>query len=145
MVNETSNATVIKLSSPVKFSGPNTNQGPGNVTGTQQAGKLPETGGQNLPLQGNGQPREVRGFVEIREAVNEINEFVQSVQRDLSFNMDEASGHTVIRVINRDSGDLIRQIPSEEVLAIASQIRDARETATEANEAPPGLLFSDST
>jgi uncharacterized FlaG/YvyC family protein len=40
---------------------------------------------------------------------------------------------------------LIRQIPSDEVLAIASHIRDVRETAVEVAEAPPGLLFSDST
>jgi len=145
MVNVTASATVIKLSTPVKSSGPNNNQGPGNVSGTRQAVNLPATGGQNLPLQGNKQPQESQGFVELKKAISEINEFVQSVQRDLSFNMDEESGLTVIRVIDRGSGDLVRQIPSEEVLAIASQIRDVRENAAKANDAPPGLLFSEST
>jgi flagellar protein FlaG len=136
MVNETASSTVIKLSPSAKFSGPNANQ---------VSGKLPENGGQELPIQGKGQPRVVQGSTEIREAISEINEFVQTVQRDLSFNMDEASGHTVIKVIDRESGDLVRQIPSEEVLAIASHIRDVRETTMDANEVPPGLLFSDST
>ena len=145
MVNETSNATVIKLLPPAKLSEPGTGPESVNKSGTHDSGNLPETGGRNLPLQGSTQSQQVRGVAEIREAISEINEFVQSVQRDLSFNMDESSGRTVIRVIDRDSGDLIRQIPSEEVLAIASQIRGVRESAMEVNEAPPGLLFSDST
>jgi flagellar protein FlaG len=136
MVNETSSATVIKMSPIVKTSGPDINR---------ETGRLPQTDGQNLPLQGKSQPQAVQGAAEIREAISEINEFVQGIQRDLSFNMDEASGRTVIRVVDRDSGDLIRQIPSDEVLAIASHIRDVRETAVEVAGAPPGLLFSDST
>lgn len=137
MVNEITNATVIKLASPANFSGSNANQA---------SGKLPETGGQDLPQQGSNQPRQVRGSVDIREAIREINEFVQNVQRDLSFNVDEASGNTVIRVIDRESGELIRQMPSEEMLAIASHIRDVRDSAMDASEElPPGLLFSDST
>ena len=136
MVNEIASATVLKLSPPAKFSGPNANQA---------SGKSPEKGGQDLPVQGKRQPQVVQGFVEIREAISEINEFVQSVQRDLSFSMDEASGQTVIRVIDRESGALIRQIPSEEVLAIAVHIREAREIAMDRNESPTGLLFSEST
>ncbi len=136
MVNETSSAMVIKFSPAAKISKPNTNQ---------ETGRLPETGGQKLPVQGKSEPQGAQGAAEIREAISEINEFVQSIQRDLSFNMDEASGRTVIRVVDRESGDLIRQIPSDEVLAIASHIRDVRDTAMDADEAPPGLLFSDST
>jgi len=83
--------------------------------------------------------------VEVRQAVSEINEIVQSVQRDLSFNMDEDSGKTVIKVVDTESGELIRQIPSEEVLAIASQLREFQEDAVSQNEIGQGLLFSDST
>jgi len=136
MVIETASATVIKLSPPAKLSGPNTNQ---------KSVSLAETGGQDLPLQGKKEPQVVQESSEIREAISEINEFVQSIQRDLSFNMDEASGRTVIRVIDRESGDLIRQIPSDEVLAIASHLRDVLENKMDQIEVPPGLLFSDST
>ena len=81
----------------------------------------------------------------IQQAVREINEFVQNVQRDLSFNMDEVSGRVVIKVIDRDSGDTVRQIPSEEVLAIARTIRDARDNTVGREETPAGLLFSENT
>jgi flagellar protein FlaG len=59
--------------------------------------------------------------------------------------MDEDSGKTVIRVVDTESGELIRQIPSKEVLAIASQIREFQEDAVSNSEIGQGLLFSDST
>ena len=136
MVNATTSATVIRMSPAAKISGPNVNQ---------ESVRLPETGGQKLPVEGKTRPQVVPGSADIREAVSEINEFVQTVQRDLSFNMDEASGQTVIKVIDSESGDLIRQIPSEEVLAIASHIRNTLEFANDQNEVPAGLLFSEST
>lgn len=135
MVNETTSATVTRLSPVANIAGPSLNQG---------AGKLPETGGQSLPVEGKKQPQLVQPSSDIREAVSEINDFVQSVHRDLSFNMDESSGQTVIKVIDRDSGDLIRQIPSEEVLAIADHLRGVRDNSADPSGIPPGLLFSES-
>jgi flagellar protein FlaG len=106
---------------------------------------LPGNGGGDLPVNGKQQPPQTANTVEVRQAVSKINEVVQSVQRDLSFNMDEDSGKTVIRVVDTESGELIRQIPSEEVLAIASQLREFQEDAVSQNEIGQGLLFSDST
>lgn len=141
MANEISSMIVTGLSLPAKNS--------------QQFTKLdtaqkPGTEGESLPVSGKELPNRTEeqpdvDSAEIREAVSEINDFVQSVQRDLAFNLDEASGRTVIRVIDSDSGELIRQIPSEEVLAMASHLREVRESAMNQNEVPPGLLFSDST
>ena len=136
MVNETTNATVTRLSPVTNISRPNENQ---------ETDRLRESEGENLPVEGNKQPQLAELSTDIRDAVSEINEFVQNVQRDLSFNLDETSGRTVIKVINRNSGDLIRQIPSVEVLAIASHLRDVRENAVTQGEVPLGLLFSEST
>jgi len=63
----------------------------------------------------------------------------------LSFNLDEESGQTIIRVVDSESGELIRQIPSEEALAIAHQLRDIQQDAANQVEIGQGLLFSDST
>lgn len=106
---------------------------------------LPDNSGQALPINGKEQPLQTAITVEVRQAVSKINEIVQSVQRDLSFNMDEDSGKTVIRVVDTESGELIRQIPSEEVLAIASHLREIQEDAVSQGEIGQGLLFSDST
>jgi flagellar protein FlaG len=106
---------------------------------------LPGVGGETLPSQGNKVPSQGADSVKISEAVSQINDIVQSIQRDLSFNLDEDSGRTIIRVIDSESGALIRQIPSEEALAIAMQLRDLQKDTVSGGEIGQGLLFSDRT
>jgi len=72
-----------------------------------------------------GTEKSVADGEEIREAVSQLNEFVQGIRRELQFSVDEDSGHTVIRVYNTDTDELVRQIPSEEVLQAASLIEES--------------------
>jgi len=60
----------------------------------------------------------------IEVVVTEINEYVQSVQRDLHFSVDEDSGITIIRVRDKESGELIRQIPEDIFLNLAQNLKD---------------------
>ncbi|MGE0386480.1 MAG: flagellar protein FlaG [Gammaproteobacteria bacterium] len=46
----------------------------------------------------------------------------QHTQRSLQFSVDEDSGRTVIKVIDRDTGSVLRQIPTEEMLAISRRL-----------------------
>lgn len=62
----------------------------------------------------------------IQEAVDNIQEFVQSVRRDLNFSLDDSSGRVVVKVTDSSSGDVIRQIPSEEALKLAESLSEAR-------------------
>lgn len=64
-----------------------------------------------------------RNSFNIESAVAEINEFVQSQNRQLSFSVDEDSQRAVVKVTDSDSGEVIRQIPSEEVLALSERIQ----------------------
>ena len=61
---------------------------------------------------------------ELEAAVSQVADYVQNVQRNLSFSVDQDSGHTVVKVIDSDSEEVIRQIPSEELLALARRLRD---------------------
>lgn len=61
---------------------------------------------------------------QIEQAVTEINEYVQSIQRDLHFSVDEDSGTTIIRVRDKESGELIRQIPEDIFLNLAQNLKD---------------------
>jgi flagellar protein FlaG len=61
----------------------------------------------------------------LKKAVQEIEKFVQSVKRNLEFSIDEPSGKVVVKVIASDSGEVIRQIPNEEVLKLANSLNDA--------------------
>jgi flagellar protein FlaG len=58
----------------------------------------------------------------VREAVSKISEFVKSFSRDLEFSVDDATKKIVIKVKVRDSGEVVRQIPSEEALQIADSL-----------------------
>jgi uncharacterized FlaG/YvyC family protein len=58
----------------------------------------------------------------LNESVSQLKDFVTSVQRDLRFSVDELSGRTVITVLDSKTDKIIRQIPSEEVLAFAQNI-----------------------
>ncbi len=58
----------------------------------------------------------------VKVAVEKLNTQIQSLQRDLSFSIDEDSGRTVVRVIDSETKEVVRQIPSEEVLKLAQQL-----------------------
>lgn len=60
---------------------------------------------------------------EVDDALNLVNKAAVFEQRSLSFMMDEASGRSIIKVIDRSTEQLIRQIPSEELLKVAQDIK----------------------
>ena len=59
-------------------------------------------------------------------AVASIASFVQNVQRSLNFSIDDSSGEVVVKVTDRDSGEVIRQLPSEEALRLSEQLESLR-------------------
>ncbi len=67
----------------------------------------------------------------LEDSVSQLKDLVQTVQRDLQFSIDDFSGKTVITVLDSKTEEIIRQIPSEEVLALAKNI-----------ESMKGVLFS---
>jgi flagellar protein FlaG len=62
----------------------------------------------------------------VEQAAFALQEFAQSVRRDINFRVDDGSGQLVIKVTDLASGDLIRQIPSEEALQIVENLDAVR-------------------
>ncbi|WP_341303418.1 flagellar protein FlaG [Pseudomonas sp. TMP25] len=62
----------------------------------------------------------------IEAAVATIQDFAQTVRRDLNFTLEEGSGRVVVKVTDAGSGDVIRQIPSEEALQLAENLSEVR-------------------
>lgn len=62
---------------------------------------------------------------QLQQVLGEIRAEVQNVQRALQFSIDEESGTTIVKVIDSQTREVIRQIPAEEVLSIASRMRAA--------------------
>lgn len=63
---------------------------------------------------------------QVEDAVATIQEFVQSVRRSINFAVDDGSGRVVVKVTDAGSGDVIRQIPSEEALKLAENLSEVR-------------------
>jgi len=64
---------------------------------------------------------------DIDEAVSHLKEYVQSMQRDMDFSVDDKTGRFVVKVIDSQTKEVIRQIPSEEMLAISRHLADSLE------------------
>lgn len=62
----------------------------------------------------------------VEQAVSDIQDFMQSIQRDLNFAVDDSSGGIIVKVTDGASGEVIRQIPSEEALRLAESLEHMR-------------------
>jgi flagellar protein FlaG len=57
--------------------------------------------------------------VALRDAVASANKVMQALSNSLEFSLDPESGKTMVRVIDGATQQVIRQIPSEEMMSIA--------------------------
>jgi flagellar protein FlaG len=56
---------------------------------------------------------------QVQQAVEQIQRVVSLVANNLQFTVDKGTGKTIIRVVDSQTEEVIRQIPTEEVLSIA--------------------------
>lgn len=59
----------------------------------------------------------------VKEAVTRLNDYVQTVQRNLQFNLDEGSGKTIITVVDKNTAEVVRQIPDDVALKLAQDLQ----------------------
>ncbi len=88
-----------------------------NATGSFQA-LQPKTeqvasSGKVAPETGKEPPVEAQEQPDIEALTAKLNVATESIGRDLRFKVDMDSGRSVIQVLDRDTGELIREIPPE--------------------------------
>ena len=59
---------------------------------------------------------------QIQQAIDEVRELITPVAQNLLFSIDEDTGRTVVRVVDAETDEVIRQIPSEEILSISKAL-----------------------
>lgn len=96
-----------------------------------QANNAPRSGGQDSPVDGRklpaiSTPVEPIELPELEHLAESISRFVKSMNRDLTFSVHEASGHTVVTVLDGETKEVIRQIPSEEFLRMSEALASGR-------------------
>ncbi len=55
----------------------------------------------------------------VAKAVEDLNKYTRFSGRDLQFSVDRDSGHTIITVMDRETEQVIRQIPPEQAITLA--------------------------
>jgi flagellar protein FlaG len=58
----------------------------------------------------------------LEEAVKHLADFVASASSEISFSIDQSSGTQVVKIMDKNSHDVIRQIPSEEAIHLAQAL-----------------------
>ena len=61
--------------------------------------------------------QEVRDAAE--SAMKDIQHFISSQARSVRISKDETSGHMIVQLVDPDTGEVIRTLPSEELLRLA--------------------------
>lgn len=63
----------------------------------------------------------------LAELADDTSNRFQALGRELQFEVAEMSGRTVITVLDRESGDIIRSIPPEKLVEVSEYLREVRQ------------------
>jgi len=78
----------------------------------------PQTEGQSLTLDQVKKPA-------LEELANEVNQVLDTANNQrLQFQIHEATGRLVIRIVEKDSGDVIKEFPPEAILKMAERLEE---------------------
>lgn len=72
---------------------------------------------------GDPQARREAESAQLDSAVSQLNDFVQSVQRNLQFEVDSDLGQTIVKVVDQQTQKVIRQIPDEVAVRLAEKLQ----------------------
>jgi flagellar protein FlaG len=59
---------------------------------------------------------------QLQVAVNNLNQALKQTNKNLEFTVDSESKDPIVKLVDSETGDVIRQYPSEEALSIAKAI-----------------------
>lgn len=90
------------------------------VTGVEGTGTRSDKAQQGVSAPENG--KRVPTTKEVQQALDEVEKAVAPMAQSLQFSLDKDSGKTVVKVMDTETNEVIRQIPSEEVLAISKAV-----------------------
>jgi flagellar protein FlaG len=101
-------------------------------------------GGSTPPAQRAQQTRDTaaqqQSAQELAQATSDISDYIQTVSRSLQISVDSDLGTTVIKVMDTETEELVRQIPAEEVLRIARFLSE-QQSAAQSDASLRGVLL----
>ncbi|RUO26386.1 hypothetical protein CWE09_06670 [Aliidiomarina minuta] len=76
---------------------------------------------------------------ELNRAAETFAQVAQTLNKELQFSVNNDLDRTVVKVVDRTSGEVIRQIPSEDLVRVAERLREM--TPDKAIDSATGLLI----
>lgn len=68
------------------------------------------------------QPVSLPNMEQVKDAIQKINKTMASLSNNLEFSIDEDSDRTIIKVVDQETKEVIRQFPTKETLEIAKAL-----------------------
>lgn len=107
----TSNAQLSQLSNV------SSRQLPDGANSTQSSAPVRTLNTSTASVQQNEAAAGAQSSIEdLQAAVEKMNELMQNSQRSLHFSVDDSTEEVVIKVVDQETDEVVRQIPSEEQL-----------------------------
>ena len=88
-------------------------------TDAAQLKKAETKASENNALSVDDQSRKSTPDLSVEDAVKRIADFVAPTQSEISFSIDDVSGVQVVKIMDSQSNEVIRQFPSKEAIEIA--------------------------
>lgn len=96
-------------------------------TGPRSASPPATPSGQGVSAATTGNPQGAPAAVSeqnLAATVTQLNSHVQQIRRGLQFVIDKESGHVIVKVIDTQSKQVIRQIPPADIIALWHHLKD---------------------
>lgn len=127
MVNEITSLVNRQVVAPTVTPVPNSKSAAAESSGSSQTGKV--AAGRDVAASGKNEPagkspESAASPEDVMEAVHKMRDYMQIIDRDLHFSIDEQSGVTVIKVVDPATDEVVRQIPSEEALRVVRSLEN---------------------
>jgi flagellar protein FlaG len=68
--------------------------------------------------------KETRSAEQIHKDLDVINEQLKSLNTSIQFSIDDKSDEVVVRIVDKESGEVIRQIPPESIVRLRDSLKD---------------------
>lgn len=102
---------------------------PANTAGTIASGELKAGRGSTTSnVDAAQQPLPTAASVtkpdraQLEAATKSVREFVEAINNNLEFSVDHDTGQLVVKIVDRVTKEVIRQVPSQEMLALAKAL-----------------------
>lgn len=89
---------------------------------------IQKTGGSVSAKIGNSKDRSASGksAKDLKDAASKVQDYLSDMNISLDFHVEDKTGELVVKVVNRDTGDVIRQIPPEALVKLRQKLEELR-------------------